>query len=51
MLFPGPLLILAGIILYREHIVGTYALLGVGIVVMVCGIYVYTRYPKQKQQG
>jgi len=51
MLFPGPVLTLAGIILYKEHMVSTYALLGIGIVVMIYGIYVYTRYPKQKEQG
>jgi len=51
MLFPGPVLTLAGILLYREHMVSTFALLGVGIVVMLCGIYAYVRQSKQKEQG
>ncbi len=51
LLFPGPVLILASILFYREHMVSTYALLGVAIVVMTCGVYVYTRHPKQKGQG
>ena len=50
LLFPGPVLILASILFYREHMVSTYALLGVGIVVMACGIYIYARQPKQKGQ-
>jgi len=36
---------------YREHLVSTYALLGIGIVVMLCGIYAYTRQSRQKEQG
>ena len=51
MLFPGPFLILAGVILFKEHIVSTYALLGVGIVVMICGIYAYIQPSKKKEQG
>ena len=51
LLLPGPVMTLAGIIFYAKRIVSTYALLGIGIVVMICGIYVYTRYPKQKEQG
>jgi len=50
LLFPGPVLILASILFYREHMVSTYALLGVGIAVMACGIYIYARQPKQKGQ-
>jgi len=51
LLFPGPVLILASILFYRGHMVSNYTLLGIGIVVMICGIYVYTRYPKKKEQG
>ena len=51
MLFPGPVLTLAGILLYKEHIVSTFALLGIGIVVMLCGIYAYVCQSKQKEQG
>jgi len=51
LLFPGPVLILASIILYKERMVSTYALLGVGMVVMLCGIYAYVRQSKQKEQG
>jgi len=47
LLLPGPFLILASIILYREHMVSTFALLGVGIVVMACSIYTYVRQLKQ----
>ena len=49
--FPGPVLTLAGIILYREHVVSTYALLVIGIVVMICGIYAYMRQLNKKEQG
>jgi len=51
MLFPGPVLTLAGILLYTKRMVNTFALLGIGIVVMVYGIYAYTRQSKQKEQG
>lgn len=51
LLFTGPVLILASILFYRGHLVTTYALLGVGIVVMLGGIYAYTRQSKQKEQG
>ena len=51
MLFPGPVLTLAGILLYTKRMVSTFALLGIGIVVMVYGIYAYTRQSKQKEQG
>ena len=48
MLLPGPVLTLAGILFYSERMVSTFALLGVGIVVMLCGIYAYTHQSKQK---
>ncbi|HEY5731611.1 MAG TPA: M23 family metallopeptidase [Anaerolineales bacterium] len=51
LLFPGPVITLASIIFYRARLVGTPALLGVGIVVMTCGIYAYSRQSKQKGQG
>jgi len=51
MLFPGPVLTLASFLLYREHMVSTYALLGVGFVVMLCGIYAVIQQSKQKGQG
>jgi len=50
MLFPGPVLTLAGILLYTKRMVSTYALLGVGIVVMLCSIYAYIYQSKQKGQ-
>lgn len=50
LLFPGPVLILASILFYRKYMISTYALLVVGIVVMACGIYIYARQPKQKEQ-
>lgn len=51
LLFPGLVLILASILFYRGHMVSTYALLGIGIVVMLCGIYAFIRQSKQKEQG
>ena len=51
MMFPGPILTLAGILLYTKRMVSTFALLGIGIVVMVYGIYAYTRQSKQKGKG
>ena len=51
MLFPGPILILASIIFYKERMVNTYALLGIGIVVVSFGVYAYIRQSKQKRQG
>jgi murein DD-endopeptidase MepM/ murein hydrolase activator NlpD len=48
-LFPGPILTLASILFYMEHIVNTYALLAVGMVVMAYGIYVYMH--QSKYQG
>ena len=51
LLVPGPVLILASIILYKGHMVSTHAFLGVGIVVMLCGIYAYIYQSKQKEQG
>jgi murein DD-endopeptidase MepM/ murein hydrolase activator NlpD len=48
MLFPGPLLTLAGVVFLNSRMVSTYTLLGVGIVVMTCGIYAYIRQSKQK---
>ena len=49
LLFPGSILILAGVVL-NNRMVSTYTLLGIGIVVMACGIYIYARQPKQKGQ-
>jgi len=51
LLFPGPILILASIIFYKERMVSTYVLLGIGIIVTLCGIYVYVHKSKQKGQG
>jgi len=51
LLFPGPILILASMIFYKERMVSTYALLGVGFVVMLCGIYAVIQQSKQKGQG
>jgi len=51
MLFSGPVLILASILFYRGHLVSTFVLLGVGIIVMTYGIYAYIRQSKQKGQG
>lgn len=51
MLFPGPVLTLASILFYKEHIVSTYALLAVGVVVMACGIYAYMHQSQKKEQG
>jgi len=51
LLFPGPVLILASIILYREHMVSTYVLHGIGIAVMIYGIYAYVRYPRKEEQN
>jgi len=51
MLFPGPVLTLASILLYREHMVSTFALLGIGIVITACGIYAYIHQSKQKGEG
>lgn len=48
LLFPGPVLILASILFYRGHMVSTYILLGIGIVVMIYGIYAYRRQSKNK---
>jgi len=51
MLFPGPLLTLAGVVFLNNRLVSTYVLFGIGIFVMVCGIYAYVRQSKQKGQG
>ena len=50
MLLPGPFLTLAGVVLLNNRIVSTYALLGIGIVVMLCSIYAYIRQAKQMGQ-
>ena len=51
LLLPGPVVTLAGIIFYAKHIVSTYALLVIGIIVMICGIYAYMRQSNKKEQG
>ena len=48
LLFPGSILILAGVVL-NNRMVSTYTLLGIGIVVMIYGIYAYWRQSKQKE--
>jgi murein DD-endopeptidase MepM/ murein hydrolase activator NlpD len=50
-LFPGPILILAGVVFLNNRMVSTYTLLGIGIVMMICGIYAYIRQSGQKEQG
>jgi hypothetical protein len=50
LLFPGPVVTLAGIVFYWKHMVSTYALIGVGIVVMICGIYVSILQSRQTRQ-
>jgi len=50
-LLPGPFLTLAGVVLLNIRVIRTYALLGIGIVVMICGIYAYIRQARQKGQG
>jgi len=50
-LLPGPFLILAGVAFLNNRLVSTYALLGIGIVMMVWGIYAYKRQSRQKESG
>jgi len=50
LLFPGPLVALAGIILYKEHMISTYILPVIGIIVMLYGIYAFIQQSKQKEQ-
>jgi murein DD-endopeptidase MepM/ murein hydrolase activator NlpD len=51
MLFPGPLLTLAGVVFLNNRIVSTYALLGVGVAVMAVGVYAFMRQSKQQGQS
>ena len=46
MLFPGILLIAAGIVLRNNRVLSSYALLVIGILIMVVGIYYFVRRPK-----
>ena len=46
LLFPGPVLMLAGIIFLWKHMVSTYILLGIGILITTLGIYQYIRQSK-----
>jgi len=51
LLFPGPVVTLASLIFYKELMVSTHALLGVGMVVMIFGIYAYKHQSKHTGPG
>lgn len=48
LIFPGVLLIAAGIVLHNNRILSTYVLLAIGILVLTVGIFHYIRYPVSK---
>jgi murein DD-endopeptidase MepM/ murein hydrolase activator NlpD len=51
LIFPGVLLIAAGIVLYNNRLLSTYALLAIGILVLAVGIFQYIRQPVPKPLG
>lgn len=51
MVFPGAILITAGIVFYNNRMVGTYTLLAIGILISVFGLCWFNRRSFSKHAG